>query len=164
MLGRSFLMVNFQASWYIMRELGSPVMRRNAQGAWSKPSLVAFLVYLQEQIFSAEKFPQFLRRITELLQLRSRSNLTCVGAHRSVMFNSAVLRTVACQAPLSMAFPRREYWMEGVAISSSRGSSRPRDWTHISWIGRWVLYHWATWETLISQRSLYIYEELATLT
>ena len=32
-----------------------------------------------------------------------------------------------------------------VTISSSRGSSRPRDWTHISYIsciGRRVLYHW----------------------
>ena len=39
--------------------------------------------------------------------------------------------------------------LEWVAISSSRGSSRPRDWTHISCvfcIGRWVLYHWVTWE------------------
>ena len=38
--------------------------------------------------------------------------------------------------------------LEWVAISSSRGSSRPRDWTHviscISCIGRWILYH--TWK------------------
>ena len=34
--------------------------------------------------------------------------------------------------------------LEWVAISSSRGSSQPRFWTHISYvscIGRWVLYH-----------------------
>ena len=40
--------------------------------------------------------------------------------------------------------------LEQVAISSSRGSSPPRDWTHnsfVSCIGRWILYHWATWET-----------------
>ena len=40
--------------------------------------------------------------------------------------------------------------LEWVAISYSRGSCRPRDWTHISCIscvGRWVIYHWgATWE------------------
>ena len=33
---------------------------------------------------------------------------------------------------------------EWVAMSSSRGSSRPKDWTHISFvycIGSWVLYH-----------------------
>ena len=32
----------------------------------------------------------------------------------------ATPRTVACQAPLSMGFPRQEYW---VAISFLRGSS-----------------------------------------
>ena len=34
--------------------------------------------------------------------------------------------------------------LEWVAISCSRGSSQPRDQTHIPCIGRWVLYHWAT--------------------
>ena len=34
--------------------------------------------------------------------------------------------------------------LERVAISFSRSSSRPRDWTLVSWIGRWILYHWAT--------------------
>ena len=41
--------------------------------------------------------------------------------------------------------------LEWVAISFSRGSSQPRDWTHVSCvscIGRWILYHWATWEAL----------------
>ena len=37
--------------------------------------------------------------------------------------------------------------LEWGAISSFRGSSRPRDITHISCIGRQILYHWATWET-----------------
>ena len=37
--------------------------------------------------------------------------------------------------------------LEWVAISFSRGSSQPRDWTLISCLYRWVLYHWATWET-----------------
>ena len=37
---------------------------------------------------------------------------------------------------------------ESVAISFSRGSSWPRDWTCASCIGRRVLYHWATWEAV----------------
>ena len=40
--------------------------------------------------------------------------------------------------------------LEWVAISFSRGSSQPRDQTwvcYISCIGRWVLYHYATWES-----------------
>ena len=32
--------------------------------------------------------------------------------------------------------------LEWVAISSSRGSSRPRDWTWISCVGRQIFYHW----------------------
>ena len=37
--------------------------------------------------------------------------------------------------------------LEWVAISSSRGSSWPRDRTHVFYTGRQILYHWATWET-----------------
>ena len=36
--------------------------------------------------------------------------------------------------------------LEGVAISSSRGSSQPRDRTHVSYTGRWIIYHCATWK------------------
>ena len=55
------------------------------------------------------------------------------------------LWTIACQAPLSMGFFQARI-LEWVAISSSRGSFSPRDWTHISCIGRRILYNWATWE------------------
>ena len=34
--------------------------------------------------------------------------------------------------------------LDWAATSFSRGSSWPRDWTHISCIGRRILYHWAT--------------------
>ena len=51
--------------------------------------------------------------------------------------------TMAHQASLSMGFSRQEYW-SGLP-ASSRGSSPPRDRTHLSYIaciGRQVLYHW----------------------
>ena len=51
--------------------------------------------------------------------------------------------TVACQAPLWVRT------LEWVAISSSWGSSWPRDWTYLSCISRWILYHWATWEACL---------------
>ena len=41
--------------------------------------------------------------------------------------------------------------VEWVAMPFSRGFPQARDETHISWgscIGRWTLYHWATWEAL----------------
>ena len=53
---------------------------------------------------------------------------------------------VARQAPLSMGFPKQEYW-SAVAISYSRGASQPRDGTRVSciWgipcIGRRILHH-----------------------
>ena len=43
--------------------------------------------------------------------------------------------------------------LEWGTISSSRDSSQPRDWTYISYdsyIGRWILYHWANWEAPVS--------------
>ena len=49
---------------------------------------------------------------------------------------------VALQAPLSMRFFRQKYW-SGLLFSSSRGSSRPRDWTHLSWVsctGRQIFF------------------------
>ena len=36
--------------------------------------------------------------------------------------------------------------VERVAMLFSRGSSWSRDWTWVSCIGRWILYHWTTWE------------------
>ena len=54
---------------------------------------------------------------------------------------SVTSRTVARQAPLSMGFPRHEYWI-WVAISFSRGSYPPRDRIHVSGVscfGRQVL-------------------------
>ena len=42
-------------------------------------------------------------------------------------------------APLSLGFPRQECW-------SGLPFSPPGDRKCISCIGRWILYHWATWE------------------
>ena len=47
--------------------------------------------------------------------------------------------------------------LEWVAFSFSRGSSPPRDRTHVScrsFIGRCILYHWATWEASCNPRIL----------
>ena len=48
---------------------------------------------------------------------------------------------MACRLPSSSVcgiFQARR--LEWVAISSSKGSSRPRDQTHVSCMGRWILY------------------------
>ena len=45
----------------------------------------------------------------------------------------ATPRTVASQAPLSMGFPKQEYW-SGLPFPSSGGSFQPRDQTQVSCI------------------------------
>ena len=65
----------------------------------------------------------------------------------------AIQWAVAYQAPLSMALSRQVQWNERVAILFSRRSSKPRDQIHvscISCIGRRILYHCTTWESLLS--------------
>ena len=50
------------------------------------------------------------------------------------------------QAPLSMVLPKQEYW-SGVLCSPPGHLPNPGDRTCvscISWIGRWILYHWGT--------------------
>ena len=63
---------------------------------------------------------------------------------KSIQSCPTLCNCVDCSPPgsLSMGILQARI-VEGVAMPSSRGSSRPRDRTHISyvsWIGRWVLY------------------------
>ena len=50
---------------------------------------------------------------------------------------------VACQDP-SVRGVSQGRILEWVVISFSRGSSWPRDWPHVSCMGRQIPYHWAT--------------------
>ena len=56
--------------------------------------------------------------------------------------------TVARQAPLSMGFSRQEYW-SGLPCPIPEDLSSPRV-CRVSCIGRWIVYHCATWEALPS--------------
>ena len=51
--------------------------------------------------------------------------------------------------------------LEWVAISFSRGSSQSRVWTYVSCSDRQILFHWATWEALLTQRPCAIYLSLS---
>ena len=52
-----------------------------------------------------------------------------------------------CSPPSSSVHGISQVWiLEWVAISFSRGSSQPRNQSHISYIGKWVLYRQATSE------------------
>ena len=61
--------------------------------------------------------------------------------------------TIAHQAPLSMAFPRQEYW-SGLPFPSPGESSWPRHYLPCLLHCRQILYHWATWEAFSSVQSL----------
>ena len=56
----------------------------------------------------------------------------------------STLWTVAHQAPLSMGFSRQEYWSGCHFLL--QGTFLITDWTWVSCIGKWILYHWATQE------------------
>ena len=80
--------------------------------------------------------------------------IICVGACVCAQLLSCVRHfvspwTVAHQAPLSMGFPRQEYWSR-LLFPLPEDLLDAGIWTHISCIscmGKLILYHWATWET-----------------
>ena len=49
--------------------------------------------------------------------------------------------------------------LEWIAIPFSRGSSQPRAWTCVSCVGRWLLYHWVTWEDPVAGYTVACYFE-----
>ena len=57
--------------------------------------------------------------------------------------------TVACQAPLSMGFPRQEYW-SGLPFSTPGHLPDPGIKPCASCNGRQILYHWDTREALLA--------------
>ena len=59
--------------------------------------------------------------------------------------------TAAHQAPLSMEFPRQEYW-SGFPFLTPEDHPDPRDQASVSCIDRSILYHWDTWEAKSHQR------------
>ena len=66
------------------------------------------------------------------------------------MFDSVTPWTVAHQGSTVHGILKARI-LEWVAISSSRGYSCPRHQTHVSYIGKQILYHSATWEDLDSK-------------
>ena len=76
---------------------------------------------------------------------------TCLGAARLCVHCAQSCPTLCdpmdCSSPGSSVHGIFQVkTLEWVAISSSDGSSWARDWTHVSCIGRLILYHWATRE------------------
>ena len=64
------------------------------------------------------------------------TNPACVLSHAQLF---ASILTVVCQAPLSMGFPREEYWSE-MPFPTPGDLPNPGIKPHIPYIGRWILY------------------------
>ena len=72
-------------------------------------------------------------------------NYVCMLSRFSHVWLFAILWTVALQAPLSIGFSRQEYW-SGMPCPPPGDFPDPgmEPASHVSGIGRWVLYCWAT--------------------
>ena len=84
--------------------------------------------------------------------MSSLSVATCLGVMIIIVVLVTKLRLTLCH-PMDCSPPgssgiSQARILEQVAISFSRGSFRPRDQTHVSSIGRQLLYHWASREAL----------------
>ena len=86
------------------------------------------------------------------LTLLNYFNMLLLFSHSVLSDSFATPWTVACQVPLSMDFPVKNtgvschFLLQGIFLT--------RDQTHVSCIGRQILYHWATREALYFNRFL----------
>ena len=97
--------------------------------------------FIQGQDTNA-KFPILQKYVVEIVHLPP----VCVSSVAVMSFETPW--TVACKAPLSMGFLGKNSGVDFRFLL--RGVSQLRDQTHVSCIGRWIFYHWATWEAHLS--------------
>ena len=108
--------------------------------------------WLSERFSFVERKPttcKGLSRLILILPLIVQGTTRFAGRHVdsenwSSRFHSCLVITGARQAPLSMAFPSKNtgvgchFFLQGIFCNL--------DWIQVSYIGRWILYHWATRE------------------
>ena len=72
----------------------------------------------------------------------------CVtGSHLTVCLCPTLFDPINCSPLVSSVHGiSQARLLDWVAISSFKGSSQPRGQTHVSSIGRWILYHCTSWE------------------
>ena len=97
--------------------------------------------------------PTSLQMVTSVVKLKDTCSLE-EKLWQTCCVLAAQLCLILCN-PLDCSLPESSVHvilqaksLEWVAISFSMRSAQPRDWTHVSCIGRQILYHWATREAL----------------
>ena len=71
---------------------------------------------------------------------RNPKALKGVCVHVLAQSHPTLCNPIDCSLPGSSAHGSlQEKVVEWIAISTARESSRPRDWTCVSWVGRWIL-------------------------
>ena len=126
-----------------------PSMGFSRQEYWSGVPLPSPQMSLEIQILRNMKNRHSNKHLNSATQIKNQNwnslqNCMCVSC--SVVSDFVTPWTVACQDPLSMGFSRQEYWSG--AISFSRGSSQPRDWSRVSCIVDRRFTIWPTREVL----------------
>ena len=115
-----------------------------------KKQLTKSNTYLWQKLIKLEKEGNFFnlkRTFTKKFTTNVIFNDVCMLTHSVVSSSFMTPWTVAHQAPLSMDFPRQEYW-SGLPFSTLGDLLDPgiEPMSHVSCIGRRILYHCATWE------------------
>ena len=105
---------------------------------------IQFLVTLHESLFNTEDFKCSQKGAMNVHLLLP----TPQKCHVWVLSHVQLFATpMDCRPPGSSVHGiSQARVLEWVVIPFFRGSSQPQDQTHVSWIGRQILYHWATWE------------------
>ena len=121
-----------------------PGLGRSPGGGCGNPLQYSFLENPHRQR-SLVGYSPWGRKESDLTErLNTHTICTCAALSWVQLFQTPW--TVVRQTPLSVGFPRQEYW-EILPFSPSRGSSQLRDWTPISMCPALQVdfCHWATW-------------------
>ena len=130
---------------------GFVLKKKKSQDLWNnKMDITFYFIYLSNSIY----LPIFsavlgLAAARALLQLQ-RAGATPRGARASHPdgFSQCRAPALGTQASLDAKCELVVVAM-GSAAPWHLGSSQTRDWTRVSHIGRWILYHWANREPLL---------------
>ena len=126
----------------------TPVLSRGKSHGWR--SLVGCRPWGREELDTTERlhFHFSLSCIGEgngnPLQCSCLENPRDGGAWWAAVYRVAQSRTRLKR--LSRRAQGQQLWRMGLVAPRHVGSSRTRDWTHVSCISSWILYHWATRE------------------